>query len=195
MTFMSHSFLLILLILLLLLLFLLVLTVVFHWSTSKSKSLLITYIFLRILDGFRREVVYTIFVLSLPTTIGITVTFILHSFFFRSLVRSCNFLKVFNFLLFSLWKSFRWQVIFFLLSNTSSSHLACVGLCFCTSMSQRILFYAFHFPPKILARLFVNMVKFLSWTHLFPLFHPLRGFTLFFFSFCTRFNSSFCLWV
>ena len=108
---------------------------VFHWSLSDCKSLQVTRTLLSILVDLNYSVVWMIFtcyliskssssctnpfvpVPSSPITIGITVTFMSHSFF-RSQARSrylCLFSFSFNFTLWSVGaaKSIIWQVLFF----------------------------------------------------------------------------------
>ena len=88
-----------------------------------------------------------VILLSAPITIGITVTFMFHSFF-SSLVRS-TYLFLFSFAFsFTLWsprttKSSIRQVLFFLLTITWSGCLAKTGWSVCISKSQRILCVSF----------------------------------------------------
>ena len=51
-----------------------------HWSLSDSKSPQISGTLLNILADLNNAVVFRSFLLSAPLTIGITVTFKLHSF-------------------------------------------------------------------------------------------------------------------
>ena len=86
--------------------------IVFHWSLSDSTFLRVFGAFLRIIANLRRDLVWVVSVLPLifssqsffpalggrskrpPTTIDITITFMLHSFF-SSLTRS-EYLAIFS---------------------------------------------------------------------------------------------------
>ena len=133
---------------------------VFHWNLCDSKFPQVFGTILSILANFNCTVVWIVSVLPLrfssptlfsrplgtvptaPTTIGITITFMFHSFS-SSLARS-RYLSIFSpsftFTLLSagITKSTRWQGPFFFLVNTRSRLLAWIEWSVCTPKSQGI---------------------------------------------------------
>ena len=144
---------------------------VFHWSLRDSKSPQISRTLLSILANLNNIVVWMVSTCPIicksfnpftnlmgifpaaPITIGITVTFIFHSFFFTSVARS-RYLSLlslsFNFTGWSGWtaQSTIWKVLFFfffLLTFTRPGRLAVIRRSVCLSKSQRSLCFWFSF--------------------------------------------------
>ena len=104
-----------------------------------------------------------------PTTIGITVTFVFYNFFYSLTKSRYLFIFFFSFT-FIMWStgivnSIRYQILFFLLTNTTSGLLT--GICWsvCILGSQRILGVSFSRTNSGLYYIpFVSMTKFFSCT-------------------------------
>ena len=133
---------------------------VFHWRLSDSKSPQVSRTLLSILANLNNAVVWVVSLRLLiskssspctnllvtipraPITIGITVTFMLRSFF--SSPARFRYLSFFSlFFSFTQWsagmaKSIIWQVLFFLLTITRLGCLAKIRWSVCISESQRI---------------------------------------------------------
>ena len=138
---------------------------VFYWSLSDSKSPQVSKTFFSVLADLNNAIVWTVstrLVISkfsslcinplvtvpiAPTTIGINVIFMFHSFF-NSLARSRYFSLFSHSFNFTLWsagtaKSTILEVLSFLLIVIRSSHLAKISWSICISKSQSCLCVSF----------------------------------------------------
>ena len=172
---------------------------IFHWSLTDSKSPQVSRTLLSIQAALSNAEVWMVstcpliseasspitnpfgIIPSAPTTIGITVTFMFHSFF-SSLERSRYvFLSTHSFN-FTLWsagvaKSTIRPLLLFLLTITRSGHLAEIRCSFCTSKSLRSLSISFSMTDICLRIYHLFVWSNLNFLHNYYYYYSLEFFT------------------